>query len=212
MEVLKKLIKDKNPEALSIIAGGGVDVNAEFEEKYRPSGRALAVRKVTLLLKAVESTNYDAVEQLIKYGANVNLVDGDGRNALYYLDFGMDMDGSKLKIFKLLIKNGIDVNSIDKIGATPLMYACQGDYFKVIELLKVGADIDIMSNDGFTARQIAEINGDEGIVNLFINAKRFRKSRARGAKSKLPYHHLFPLYQNMKNVLKQLKKKSKQRK
>ncbi|WP_186376102.1 ankyrin repeat domain-containing protein, partial [Hyella patelloides] len=49
---------------------------------------------------------------LIENGADVNVKDNKGRNALFYTN--------NIEIIQLLIENGADVNSRDNFGKTPL--------------------------------------------------------------------------------------------
>jgi hypothetical protein len=55
------------------------------------------------------------IQFLIENGANINIRDNEGRTALFYAIWGVNIEG-----IHLLIERGADVNIIDNKGYTPL--------------------------------------------------------------------------------------------
>ena len=95
------------------------------------------------LMLAVERGNLDVAKYLVARGANVNAVDNEGRNALFYLYKDYEPDK---QLLQYLITQGVDVNHLDKSGKNVLFYAT-----KYIDLLlKTGADATVVADDGTT--------------------------------------------------------------
>ena len=71
---------------------------------------------------------------------------------------------------KKYLAAGMDVNTKDGYGATPLLYAAEYGRNDVAELLVTnGADINATYNDGLTALHAAVLNGSNEIVKLLID-------------------------------------------
>lgn len=98
---------------------------------------------VSPLMLAVKRGSLDAAKYLVDNGANVNAVDNEGRNVLFYLYKDYEPDK---QLLQYLITQGVDVNHLDKSGKNVLFYAT-----KHIELLlKAGADATVVADDGTT--------------------------------------------------------------
>ena len=53
---------------------------------------------------------------------------------------------------KKIVKSGADVNEVDKIGETALMWAVYNDYVDIVKLLiNAGADVNVKNKYEFTA-------------------------------------------------------------
>jgi ankyrin repeat protein len=103
------------------------------------------------LRAAVEKGYLKIVEELLKYGIDVN--------KLYKLTRGRDYiplhfatKSKQEEVVKLLISYGADVNAQDETGKPPIFYAVQNDDLKIIEvLLEHGANINARDEHGRTA-------------------------------------------------------------
>lgn len=77
------------------------------------------------------SGNIECINTLIKYGADVNLKDADGRPTLYILALE-----NNLAIAKHLLENSnIDVNLPDNEGRTPLHVSAWQGHLEMVKLL-----------------------------------------------------------------------------
>ena len=95
------------------------------------------------LMLAVKRGNLDAAKYLVANGANVNAVDNEGHNVLFYLYKHYEPDK---QLLQYLIAQGVNVNHLDKSGKNVLFYAT-----KHIELLlKAGIDATIVADDDTT--------------------------------------------------------------
>ncbi len=79
-------------------------------------------------------------------------------------------ENGNLEGVKKLIEAGIDPNTTDDFGRTPLMLASRDDHFGIVKyLLKIeGVKPNLQDNDGFTALIFATIEEFENIVKLLL--------------------------------------------
>jgi ankyrin repeat protein len=108
----------------------------------------------------------EAIELLLSAGVNPHLVDNHGNtalhNACWYGGYQREekIDENITNALELLITTGIDINIRNKHGFTPLHKASGGDgacQTKIYTLLKHGADLDSVTNEGFTPLMLALI-------------------------------------------------------
>lgn len=125
----------------------------------------------------------DAVDVLVRYGADVNLATDDDETPLFYADgseviIALARHGANVNHVNMcgrnalfqaipsavsaLVQVGVDVNSVDDEGMSPLFYATSIE--KVNELVAHGGDVDITDNEGKTALFFA--NGAEVVHGL----------------------------------------------
>lgn len=116
------------------------------------------------MLDAVEEWDAEAVRRLLAEGVNVTGPDGFGGELLHAVCFDLDPgdaharigpDGERgdVAIIRLLVAAGVDVNSRDEGGSTPLHTAVGGDGANVPAahaLLVLGADVNARDNNGIT--------------------------------------------------------------
>ena len=143
----------------------------------------------TPLHYAVESNNYELVELFSHRGANLNASDIKGKTALHKVE--------SVEIAKFLIENGADINARDDSDCTPLHCASgvaldpsmmdnliaamtpsslipksqnnQKDRKSIVSLLiEIGADINIVDNEGQSPVFYAVIGRDLDVVKLLI--------------------------------------------
>jgi ankyrin repeat protein len=122
--------------------------------KMNPDIDTINLEGYTPLHLAVQRPdNEKAIGHLLQKDADVNITDPTGRNALL-----VSVDSHQKEYIKLLVSNGIDINSQDNDGNTALHYI----FNKALEnkmyiptckniakpLLEEGADSHIRNNEG----------------------------------------------------------------
>jgi ankyrin repeat protein len=143
---------DKN-EILNMLLDAGVEMN------QRIYGR-------TPLLKTAMDENAEAVEMLVKHGADVNIRDDEGKTDLMIASWG-----DSAEPVKLLLDAGCDIEAQDPFGQTALMQAAwYGNGTVVKTLLEAGADADARDQYGLTALSRARFRGHSEIRNLLEKA------------------------------------------
>ena len=139
---------------------------SEFKSFY--SGNANAMNKYVnlnlLSLSMVNDINEEEklkiINFLISEGIDVNFQDSKfKRNALHWFYFSNFRPSVKymLEVTKILINNGINVNALDKYGATPFKYAITTNKLPTVKLkqvyeylLKNGVDYNMKDSFGKT--------------------------------------------------------------
>jgi len=103
------------------------------------------------IFEAVKNNDLKEVKSLLEKGADPNSVDEDGD----YLLMNSVMYPS-VDCMQLLIENGSNVNAMNKIGETALMWAVH-DLAKMKLLIQHGADVNAKAKSGNTPLLIASI-------------------------------------------------------
>lgn len=120
----------------------GANINCRYQNGTTP------------LMMAVQFNNCEAAEVLIDSGAQVDLMDNQGKTALM-VACGLGFDN--ISIIKKLIEYGADVNHHDNDGMFALMAAVGANREPlVLFLAKNGAQINAKTKDGYTALGLAE--------------------------------------------------------
>jgi len=101
---------------------------------------------------AVASDEFENVEFLIENGANVNTIDKYGENLFF--------SARNSNILRLLIQRGLDINSRNSRGRTPLHSSIGSvpDFEKFVFLIENGADPSVKDSQGKTPINYAEEN------------------------------------------------------
>ena len=95
--------------------------------------------------------------------------DEEGSTALHFAAFH-ERSGNRT-LFKMLIEGGIDVNTPNRQGTTPLhVAAVRGWGAGVKILIELGADVNALDNEGFTALQAAVSRGSNTNVKALLMA------------------------------------------
>ena len=128
--------QDENIDEVKNLIARGAHVNAK--EKYRG---------ITPLFIAVENGGKAVVETLIRFGADVNARDSEGRTPLMLLD-----DDAEDGLIEFLVRNGADLDLTDNEGNTALILAADGRESKTVRaLIAAGARLNIQNKEGETA-------------------------------------------------------------
>ena len=115
---------------------------------------------------AVLGGHKEVVLVLLDEGCSIDVVDNNGRNALYTAAHGGHVD-----LIVMLVERGLDVNSTDANGYTPLHYAAaNGKLEAVHELLKLVAHSVSESKLDITLLHTAVCMGHVDIVSTLLDA------------------------------------------
>ena len=102
---------------------------------------------MTPLMQAALMAETAFVRVLLEAGADVDLLNNDMNNALWFACVS-----ESAEIIALLIEHGININNSNVNGATSLLYAASAGKYPVVKLLvEAGADLTLQTLDGFTA-------------------------------------------------------------
>lgn len=72
-----------------------------------------------------------------------------------------------MDIVESLLRHGVDINTYDWNGGTPLLYAVRGNHIKCVEaLLANGADMTIESDSGYSPMALAVALGHKKIQKV----------------------------------------------
>src|SRR2546421_418174 len=115
---------------------------------------------------AAENGHEEAVELLVKRGADLNLTDKLGRTPLSYAA----QNGHKAVVELLLVNSGIHPDWKDSGERTPLSYAAEGGHEKVVTLLlaKDGVNPDSRDKNNRTPLSWAAEKGHEVLVEMLL--------------------------------------------
>jgi ankyrin repeat protein len=132
----------------------GADVNAR--EEVSPGRTALII--------AAGEDDGEIAAALLKQGADVNAMSGDGSSALMYAAMEGNAD-----IVKMLLAQGAEVNASDNLGQTALIKASADGHETIVEILAAGgADINLKDKIGISAVMKSMINGHSEITGILM--------------------------------------------
>jgi len=150
----------RNPENLDEILKENLDIDALNTEGYTP-----------LHLSVRRPDNEKAIELLLQQGADINITDPSGRNALH-----ISVASYQRGYIGFLTSKGIDINSQDNDGNTalhyPLMNVLKNKLYllnskeTVKILMEEGADPHIRNNKGKSPMDLAVEAGENDLINL----------------------------------------------
>ncbi|XP_067668072.1 serine/threonine-protein phosphatase 6 regulatory ankyrin repeat subunit A-like [Haliotis asinina] len=115
----------------------------------------------TPVMHAVEKGNKKGVDLLVSKGCNLTVVDDLGRNILHVACLNDNAD-----IAESLLSRGVaDIDSKDKKGTTPVMYAAEQGNKKVVDLLvSKGCNLSALEHLGRSIIHAACLSGNVSIV------------------------------------------------
>ena len=115
-------------------------------------------------MTASSHNHLDAVDLLVKTGADLEILDKDNDTALRYVN-----DHKNYEIMELLLKSGANPNVVGNDGWSCLLLACCDNLHKSVELLlKYGADPYHASSRGKTCLMMASQNGHIEALNHML--------------------------------------------
>ncbi len=135
----------------------------------------------TILMRAVQEENVEAVKRILSMGADVNKTDNDGQTCVGYLNMRPDVGLSTIEktkeIMKLLYENGADFNHTGTSGGADrdiniLVNGVQydSDIKRIEAILNLGDKIDIhvKFKRGFTLLMGAYLYGMTDMLKLLL--------------------------------------------
>ncbi|EAY17848.1 hypothetical protein TVAG_010720 [Trichomonas vaginalis G3] len=170
-----------SPSLLEYFISQGVDVNATDNKLHR-----------TALKMAALTGNKEAITLLVSHGAKINSIDLNGGSILdyvapscdkelieFFIENGADITSTNLHsaansnnyvCAEILISHGVNVNSKNNDGSSPLIIAAKHGYVEIVKLLlSHGAFINETDNEGKTALYLALRHNSIDIVKLLIS-------------------------------------------
>ena len=157
---LRKASTNGDIEQLRILlTSNDVDVNTQDLDDWTP------------LHCAATEGHLNCAQELLKHGANVNAQDDGGQTPLHQAAIN-----GNLTIVQEFLKNHatININAKNVNNWTPLHCAAKWSRRECVEeLLQHGADFEAKTNDGKTAKYLAEEEGHSDIVELLQNYEDF---------------------------------------
>lgn len=109
-------LKNDSQKVLNMLLGKGVYLEETFEDGKTP-------------IFYVRSLN--ALEQMVKAGADINKKDSSGKTLLSYF-----IEAKPLSYSKYLTEQGADVNAVEENGWTPVFRAAAGRDISLLEAMK----------------------------------------------------------------------------
>ena len=136
----------------ALLKNGGVNIDEIDEDLHTP------------LHHAAKVGDFDLVNMIITYGANLQIKSKSEQTALHHA-----VSYKKLDVVKLLIKSGADIEAKDEKQMTPLHYAAIVGNTRITKfLLESGAELNALSHNGSTALHCAASWDKVGVVKLLI--------------------------------------------
>ncbi len=152
-------VKLDEKEIALLLLQKGVDVKTGY--------RRFGVEE-PLLHAAIGNDNREMVAELIRHKAPIDkAVEATGATPLH-----LAIKRGNPEIAALLLEAGANPNTTDAFKNTPLISAVKDDSLPLVQLLvKYHADIDVKGVKGYTPLLVACAQGNEEIVDYFLNLK-----------------------------------------
>jgi uncharacterized protein len=123
----------------------------------------------TPLLGAAKFGDVEVATALLDLGVPIDVADGNGITMLGRAALNNDLD-----MARLAISRGANVNIVDKLGMTPLLWAANidfGDAAMIELLLKSGARPDAKNKDGLTPLELARKYAHSNLIPALERAR-----------------------------------------
>lgn len=129
--------------------------------KEREKSKNVPIVDIPVLICASAAGFSYVVLLLLDEGAEIDVVDNNGRTALIWA-----CAKGRIEIVKLLLDKGANLHVADKDGRTALIWASANGHVETVKLLlKRGASIDFADINRDTAYSLASLEGHTEVVN-----------------------------------------------
>ncbi|XP_071572545.1 uncharacterized protein [Temnothorax nylanderi] len=157
---LKAIFGPSHPTVLDIL-NKIEHINLVFKLKGSPPSEILQYLQKDINI-AASNGDIQAVQRLLKDGADANDKDIDGRTPLHYA-----VSSGQLSVVNILLKNRADVTQVTNKGNTPLHTATSKGYKEIVDILLQHVSHDKLNNyinaktaaSGATSLHVAAKNG-----------------------------------------------------
>ncbi len=154
---LLKAIETDNVILVNRLVRYGADPNMDIKK-----------HDTTPLFHAVATSSPKVVEDLIKFGSEVDIADSSGTTPLIY-----SIKTNKKKIASLLIKKSRNINMKDKNGLTALHYAAKkGNEDIFAQIMSKGANVSAVDKSGNNVLLHAMEGRNKRIINNLIDSQK----------------------------------------
>ncbi|PSN58274.1 hypothetical protein C0J52_00119 [Blattella germanica] len=171
LETIESSLTDADHIRLEAIVGDVESLHNLFEKSNLPVD--VISQGCTPLMFAATNCNYNAMEFLLRKGANSNFNQGRYTVLMSACDSLKKSQEEQLRCVQLLIKHGADVNA-QKKGITPLMIACKTGREQIVaELIHAKANINDRDCMGWTPLMWCVHNANPGqmkTIEVLLNA------------------------------------------
>jgi len=122
-----------------------------------------------IIHEAVRSGNPEIVDLLVRYGADINVIDSLGQTLLHE----SASEDECLEVTKYLVKNGVTIDALDGFHTTPLTTSALHGCFETVKfLVSAGASLKIRDAKGRTPAEMAKSQNNLEIANWLIEAEK----------------------------------------
>jgi ankyrin repeat protein len=154
-----KAINEKKWDVADLLLLNGQDINIIGNGRYSNGHTQLSINSA--------SNDIEAVEMLIKRGADLNVKSDRGMTALMWATVN-----GNIEVVKLLVDAGTNIDDVSDIGYSALGWAVASEHKEIIEyLLEKGADATIKDFKGYKMTTFTKNEEIKKIINNAIKEK-----------------------------------------
>lgn len=154
---IKAAIISGNSQDLVDVLASGEDPNQHDEHGFAPIHWGIMSDAVD------ESTT--KIERLLACGANPHELDATGRAPISFA-----VERGKMDVIELLLRHGASLRAVSDCGSLVADAVLGGHGWLIPFLVRGGADVNLISRDGFAPLMLAAGNGMEEAIPILLDA------------------------------------------
>ncbi|EAX82040.1 ankyrin repeat protein, putative [Trichomonas vaginalis G3] len=140
-----------------ILISNGANPNIKDKNGYYPIHLATKLKDFDIVGFLVSNS--------IKYTVDVDAKNNDDKTALH-----VAVLNNSLRIVKLLISHGANINAVDKGNITPFQYAIRNYHREIIKIfISKEGDVNTKVENGLSILHFAAIFGDKEMIEILIS-------------------------------------------